>query len=153
MSEVARILDQMQRAYNGKAWHGPPLQTLLADVSASVAHARPIAGAHSIAEIVLHIAFWKDAAVRQLAGEKIRPSDPGQWPASGGDEASWQAALELLGVRHKALADAVARLDDGRLTDSVGLRDFDVYVLLHGVIQHDLYHAGQIALLKKAAQV
>jgi uncharacterized damage-inducible protein DinB len=153
MSELARILDQMQRSYDGKAWHGPPLQTLLANVPALVAHARPVAGAHTIAEIVLHIAYWKDAAVRQLAGEKVRPSEAEQWPTAGNDEASWKVALSLLDSRHKALADAVGRLNDERLTDPTPVRDFNVYVLLHGVVQHDLYHAGQIALLKKAASV
>jgi uncharacterized damage-inducible protein DinB len=152
MPEVSRILDQLQRAYNGKAWHGPPLMELLANVPARVAHARPVAGAHSIAEIVGHLTYWRDAATRLLAGEKVRPTEAEQWPAAGTDEASWQAALSLLEARHKALCDAIGRLDDGRLTDNLGARDFDVYVLLHGMVQHDLYHAGQIALLKKAAQ-
>jgi uncharacterized damage-inducible protein DinB len=152
MSEISRILDQMQRAYNGKAWHGPPLQALLADVSAEVAHARPIAGVHSIAEIILHVAYWKDAAVRQLAGEKVRPSEAEQWPDAGHDEASWKNALSRLETSQKALILAITALDDSRLSDPTPVRDFDVYVLLHGVIQHDLYHAGQVALLKKAAR-
>jgi uncharacterized damage-inducible protein DinB len=153
MSEIHRILDQVQRAWDGNAWHGPPLRALLVDVSAAQAHARPIAAAHTIAEIVLHLAYWKDAVRRRLAGETVLPTEPEQWPAVGEPSgAAWRAALALLEARHRALVEAVARLDDGRLADPVGGKDYDVYVLLHGAIQHDLYHAGQVALLKKAAK-
>jgi uncharacterized damage-inducible protein DinB len=151
MSEVARILDQMQRAYNGKSWHGPPLCTLLADVSAEVAHAHPIAGVHSIAEIVLHIAYWKDGARRQIAGETLHPSETDPWPSAGNDEASWKQTLSVLQASHQALIDAVGRLDDTKLAEPSGAKGFDVYLVLHGILQHDLYHAGQIAVLKKAA--
>jgi uncharacterized damage-inducible protein DinB len=153
MSEIHRILDQMQRAWDGNAWHGPPLRALLADVSVAVAHARPVAAAHTIAEIVLHLAYWKDTVRRRLAGETILPTEPEQWPAiTDRSGAAWREALALLEARHRALVEAIARLDDSRLTDPIGGKDYDVYVLLHGTIQHELYHAGQVALLKKAAK-
>jgi uncharacterized damage-inducible protein DinB len=153
MSEIHRILDQMHRAWDGNAWHGPPLRALLAGVPAAQAHARPIGAAHTIAEIVLHLAYWKDTVRRRLGGETILPTEPEQWPAvSDRSGAAWREALALLEARHRALVEAVAQLDDARLNDPVGGKDYDVYVLLHGVIQHDLYHAGQVALLKKAAK-
>jgi uncharacterized damage-inducible protein DinB len=151
VSEVARIRDQLQRSWDGDAWHGPPLWPRLADVPASAANDRPIPGAHTIAEIVQHLSYWKDAVRRRLAGETVLPTEAEQWPAvPGPDEAAWQEALALLRTRHQALAEAVARLRDEQLADPVGGKDYDVYVLLHGAIQHDLYHTGQIALLKKA---
>jgi uncharacterized damage-inducible protein DinB len=151
MSEIDRIVDQMKRAWDGDAWHGPPLRTLLGDVSAATAFAHPIAGAHSIAEIVLHLAFWKDAGRRRLGGEKVIPSDADQWPAPRDkSEAAWKEALSLLVVGHKELMSVVTGLPEALLAAEVAGKDYSVYVQLHGLIQHDLYHAGQIALLKRA---
>jgi uncharacterized damage-inducible protein DinB len=153
MSEAARILDQFQRAWDGDAWHGTPLRALLADVSAAEAHTRPVPDSHTIAEIVQHLAYWKDAARRRLAGERVLPSEAEQWPPVGGtDEAAWRDARSRLESRHRTLAAALAKLDDSQLAAPVAGKDYDVYVLLHGVIQHELYHAGQVALLKKAAR-
>jgi uncharacterized damage-inducible protein DinB len=152
MPELARILDQMQRAWDGDAWHGPPLRKLLENVSAKTAHSHPIAGAHSIAEIVMHLAYWKDAGRRRLAGEKVLPSEKEQWPPPpGADEGAWKKTLALLDTRHQDFIDAVASQSDECLAMPVAGKDYDQYVLLHGLIQHDLYHAGQIALLKRAA--
>jgi uncharacterized damage-inducible protein DinB len=151
MSEVSRLLDQMRRAYDGDAWHGPPLKRLLVGVDAVTADARPVAGAHTIAEIVRHVAFWKGVARRRLAGEVVLPPDDESWPAT---PAGWPETLALLDRRHAELAEAVAGIDDRRLADEVQSDHgrYSVYVLLHGVVQHDLYHAGQIALLKKPAR-
>jgi uncharacterized damage-inducible protein DinB len=151
MSEVARLLDQMRRAWDGDAWHGPPLRRLLDGIDAAAADARPVAGAHSIAEIVRHIAFWKGVARERLTGAVVLPSDEESWPAA---PAGWEESVSLLERRHAELVQAVAGLTDDRLADTAAGRDrnYTAYVLLHGVVQHDLYHAGQIALLKKAAR-
>ncbi len=154
MSEIVRILDQMHRAWDGDAWHGPPLHQLVADVSAMTASAHPIRGVHSIAEIVLHVAFWKDVGRRRLAGEVVLPSEEDAWPEPNGPgETGWLDALSLLRARHLELTEAVACLAEDRLHDEITGRErsYPAYVLIHGLIQHDLYHAGQIAVLKKAA--
>jgi uncharacterized damage-inducible protein DinB len=153
MSEVARILDQLRRAWDGDAWHGTPLKGILAGVEAPAAHARPIPDAHTILENVLHLAYWKDAARRRVAGETVKPSDAEQWPVPAGTgEAAWREALRLLEDGQRRLDAAVAALSDADLDRPVPGMNYTVYVLLHGVVQHDLYHAGQIALLKKAAK-
>jgi uncharacterized damage-inducible protein DinB len=152
MSEIARVIDQMKRAWDGDAWHGPPLRQLLSDVSAATANAHPSAGAHSIAEIVLHLAYWKDAGRRRLQGETVNPTDADQWPPPRDEsDAAWKEALSLLVVGHKELMSFVTYLPDDLLNAPIAGKDYTVYVQLHGLIQHDLYHAGQIALLKKAA--
>jgi uncharacterized damage-inducible protein DinB len=152
MSEVARISDQIRRAWDGDAWHGPPLRHVLAGVTAKAANARPIAGAHTIAEIVGHLAFWKDVVRQRLGGARVLPPDEEGWPAPrDAGEAAWRDALALLERRHRELAEAAARLTDDQLGNPVAGKDYTNYVLLHGAVQHDLYHAGQIALLKKAA--
>jgi uncharacterized damage-inducible protein DinB len=152
MTEVARILDQLRRAWNGECWAGPSLWSLLADVTVGQANARPIAGSHTIAEIVGHLAYWRDAVCRRLAGQTVLPSHSEQWPAGGAaTETQWRLALSVLESRQRSLDEAISRLSDAKLSTAIGGKPYDFYVCVHGLIQHDLYHAGQIALLKKAA--
>jgi uncharacterized damage-inducible protein DinB len=149
MSEISRIRDQFQRSLEGNAWHGPALNEILERVTAEMASAKPVPGAHSIWEIVLHIAAWQSAAVRMLRGESVHLSEAEDWPEPAGRD-TWKDDLERLRATHRELHDAIAGLDDSRLNDPVAARDYTVYVLLHGIIQHGLYHGGQIAFLKKA---
>jgi uncharacterized damage-inducible protein DinB len=150
-SEVARIRGELRRAFEGEAWHGPAVLELLRDVTAQQAAARPIAGAHSIWELVLHIAAWENAGRRRLEGDRAElPDEENFPPVNDTSEAAWQRAIEELKIGHSKLYDAIAGLEESRLDEPIldGMRS--VYITLHGVIQHDLYHAGQIALLKKA---
>jgi uncharacterized damage-inducible protein DinB len=153
MTEIERILDQLKRAYEGNAWHGPSVREALAGVTAAQAHARPLANAHSIWELAQHIAVWEDVGRRRLAGDAapIALSSPEDWPpADNASEAAWEQAKALLDRGHEALREAIARVGEERLDDPILEGLSTVYVTLHGVIQHDLYHAGQIAMLKKA---
>ncbi len=150
-SEVERIRGELQRAFQGEAWHGPAVLELLRDVTAQQAAARPIAGAHSIWELVLHIAAWENAGRRRLEGDRAElPDEENFPPVNDSSEAAWQRTMEELKNGHSKLYEAIARLEESRLDEPIldGMRS--VYITLHGVIQHDLYHAGQIALLKKA---
>jgi len=151
MDEIKRIDDQLRRAFEGHAWHGPSLRELLADVTAEQATARPIPGAHSIWEIALHIAAWHEGVRRRVEGERVELSPEEDWPpVASTSEAAWQDALAVLERTHTELRRTVSRLADARLQEMVVGKDHSVYVMLHGLIQHNLYHAGQIALLKKA---
>jgi uncharacterized damage-inducible protein DinB len=150
MAEIERIRDQFRRGWDGDAWHGTPLRQLLSDVSAAQAHARPIPESHTIAEIVSHLAYWKKAVCERMAGALVLPTHDEQWPAIRDGEAGWREALSLLETRHQQLMEALAQLNDEQLSNPVAGKDYDVYILLHGVLQHELYHAGQIALLKRA---
>ena len=153
MIEIERILDQLKRAYEGNAWHGPSVREALAGVTASQAHARPLANAHSIWELVHHIAVWEGAARRRLEGDRapIDISSTEDWPpADDPSEAAWEQAKAALDRGHEALREANTRVDESRLNEPVLEGMSTVYVTLHGVIHHDLYHAGQIAMLKKA---
>lgn len=152
MSEVQRIVEELRQAFEGPAWHGPAVRALLADVSAEKATAKPLASSHSIWEIALHIATWEDIVRRRLAGEVIvEVPDDQDWPSVRHPNAeAWQQTLRHLEQTNRALREAIAELDDARLEDPVPGKNHSVYVMLHGIIQHDLYHAGQIALLRKA---
>jgi uncharacterized damage-inducible protein DinB len=152
MSESNRIGDQLRRSLEGTAWHGPSLQEVLAGVTAEKAAAHPMPGVHSIWEIVLHITTWEDIVRRRLEGEDFDDPPPEiDWkPAVNDGEHSWQAALDGLESANLALRDAISRIDDSRLKEIIPRKNYSVYYMLHGVIQHDLYHGGQIAILKKA---
>ena len=149
--EAERIADQLKRAHEGGAWHGPSLRELLHDLSAEQASAKPVADAHSIWEVVLHIEAWERAGLRRLGGDRAQLSDEEDWsPSSATSEAAWRETLERLKATNLELRAAVARLADEELDRPVVEGMSSVYVTLHGVVQHTLYHAGQIALLRRA---
>ena len=152
MSEVERIADQLKRAYEGKAWHGPAVREVLAGITAEQAARRPLANAHNIWELAVHIGVWEAFARRRLEGEVITDVPPEQdWPpVTATDEAAWKKTLAQLEDGHMKLRRAIAALPEARLSETVQGMGYSVYFMLHGVVQHDLYHAGQIALLKKA---
>jgi len=153
MTEIERILDQLKRAYEGNAWHGPSVKEVLSEVTAAQAHARPFHNAHSIYELVRHIAVWEDVGRRRLQGDpaEVVVSSPEDWPSPDDtSETAWEQAKAALDRGHQALAEAIACVAESRLDEPILAGKSSVYVTLHGVIQHDLYHAGQIALLKKS---
>ncbi len=150
VSEGARIADQLRRAFYGSAWHGPALLELLEDVDAATAAARPVADVHSIWELVLHIAVWDDAALRRLDGNKWQPTGLKNFPpVTRPTEAAWRKAVAATKRTHDTLVKTVERLSDARLGERVPGKRYDFYHMLHGIAQHELYHAGQIAILKK----
>jgi uncharacterized damage-inducible protein DinB len=152
MSEAKRIADQLRRAFEGGAWHGPAVQEILQGVTAAQAARRPVAGAHTIWELVHHITAWATLVRRRLEGETIVDVPHKQdWPpVTDTNAAAWKRALKNLKDSQRRLGRTIAGLSDAQLKKKVPGKKHTLYVEAHGVIQHDLYHAGQIALLKKA---
>jgi uncharacterized damage-inducible protein DinB len=152
--ESGRIADQLRRAFDGSAWHGPAVLELLADVDVATATARPIAGVHSIWELLLHIAVWDNAGMVRLTGKKWQPTGLHNFPAvpAKPTEGTWRKAIAAAKRTHEKLVKIVAALPESRLRERVPGKRYDFYHMLHGIAQHELYHAGQIAILKKAAQ-
>ena len=158
MTEVARILDELARAHAGDPWHGSSAQAVLAGVSARTAGDRPVPNAHTIWELVLHMTGWRREVTRRLGGGTPRLPACGDWPPlpAPADEAAWRRALADFDAAHRELAAATVLLDPERLDEPVGgdrSRELGSgvswYVMLHGVSQHDAYHLGQVALLRK----
>ena len=153
MSEATRIADQLRRAFAGEAWHGDSVFEILEGVTAAQAAARPIASAHTIWELVLHIAAWDNAVQRRLGGIAVELSDAENFPAiTDASETAWRKALADVRRVHEQLVEAVSVLPNSRLDEKVPGKEgahYTFYYMLHGVVQHELYHAGQIALLKK----
>jgi uncharacterized damage-inducible protein DinB len=156
-TEVERIRDQFRRAFEGEAWHGPSVLQLLNGVTAQQAASHPIPGAHSIWELTLHIAAWESACRRRLEGDRAQLTDAEDWqPITDTSEPAWESTKQSLIDNHRELLNAIVNLDESRLNDPI-IKDpnipfSSVYVTLHGGVQHDLYHAGQIAMLKKALE-
>jgi len=153
MSEAIRIADQLRRAFAGEAWHGDSVFEILNGVTAAQAAARPIKNAHSVWELALHIAAWDGAVLRRMGGGAVSLSDAENFPAvKDASDAAWREALAQVRRVHEELIAAVAALPDSRLDEVVPGKEgahYTFYFMLHGVVQHELYHAGQIALLKK----
>jgi uncharacterized damage-inducible protein DinB len=150
-SKSELIAEQLRRAFDGDAWHGPAVLELLADVDAATAAARPIPNAHSIWELVLHIAAWDAASLRRLDGEVCQPEGNDNFPIPPGPtEAAWRKAIADCRRTHNRLVKTVRASPESQLQKRVPGKKYDFAFMLHGVAQHELYHAGQIAVLKKA---
>ena len=154
MTECSRLADQIRRAFDGEAWHGDALVEVLSNVSAAQAAARPIKNAHTIWEIVLHIAAWDRAVLRRIGGTAVDLSDSENFPAIlDTGELAWETAVEQTRGVHSDLVKAVAAFPDSRLPEQVLGKEkqpyYDYFYMFAGIAQHVTYHTGQIVLLKK----
>ena len=150
---VRSLLEQLDEAFDRRSWHGTNLRGSLRGVTADQAAWRPAPGRHNAWEIAVHAAYWKYAAWRRLSGEKR-----GAFPRPGSNwfpsptpptEPLWRQEVSLLGECHRKLRAAVARLVDADLPRRVPGGKETIGRLVRGIAAHDLYHAGQIQLLKK----
>lgn len=159
-TEVSRLVDQLERAVDGDAWHGEPVMSILEGVTFEKAGAKPSKAAHSIREIVRHMTSWTDEVRARMNGEPAGSPKRGDWPRAAGrgagtDEQAWRAEIDALRTAHEALLADLRALPEPRLFDPIhdpryaSGQGVTRYVLLHGLVQHHAYHAGQIALLSK----
>jgi len=159
MPEIPRLLDQLRRAFDGNPWCGPSLLTNLEGLTAAEAAEHPIQTAHSIWEMVVHLANWAAIVRRRIAeGRPLLPGEADDWPAVSTDrsDASWQATLAKLRTAHHELLAFVESMPEETLDRTIGATfeppqgaSYTAYQMLQGVAQHYLYHAGQIILLRK----
>lgn len=151
MSEISETMNELKIIHHSDAWHGPALLEVLNGVTFEQAAARPLPHAHSIWEIVLHIAGWEDVFRRRLEGEQASEPEEGDFPpVREVSEESWAEALAKLESVHERLLGRISELSDEMLEEQIAGRDYSVRFLLHGIVRHHVYHTGQIALLRKA---
>ena len=133
-------------------WHGDALSKLLEGVDENAARMQPVAGAHSIWELVLHIAAWAEIVQARL-GEHVVPAPTMEQnfpPVPSATARNWTAAQARLVKSYDDLARVVEGLGDSDLSRKVPGKRQTVHEMLHGVIEHGTYHGGQIAILKRA---
>ena len=154
-SPIDLLLALIDQAYDHKAWHGPNLRGSIRGLDAATAGWRPSEGRHCIWEIVLHAAYWKYTVRRRLLGEKR-----GSFPRKGSNwfsapaplsEAAWAEAVDLLEETHKTMREAVVWLRPADLDFRPAKSRTSNFALISGIAAHDIYHAGQIQLLKRLA--
>jgi uncharacterized damage-inducible protein DinB len=145
-SPERNLLTVLESSYRKNAWHGPTLHAALRGVDARTALRRPGPGRHNIWELAVHAAYWKFAVRRKLSKDRSLQFDfsGSNWfQVSSGRDADWAAARRLLDFEHERFLRFVAP----RARDIV--RNAAMSRLVFGVAQHDVYHAGQIVLIKK----
>ncbi len=153
MKETERLATELECSLEGGAWHGPALLELLAAVTPDAAAKHPIAGWHSIWELVNHVVIWQDIGRRRLGGDAAQVEIGGieDWPVpKDASAAGWAAAIQALRASNEALAAAIRAMPETRLDQPILENMSTAYHTLHGVVQHNLYHAGQIVALKRA---
>ena len=156
MNEAQQIADALTRTYSGPMWHGPALSELLVGVTAEMAAERPVAGAHTIWELVLHLTSWAEIVrARLTSGAPGDPRPEDDWPSmpSETSDEAWRRAMAALEASHVALAREAMSLDAAALGETVPGREYTVATMLRGVTEHGCYHGGQIAVLKRALAV
>jgi len=155
---VRQLLAILARAYDRKSWHGTNLRGSIRGLDPATAAHRPAPGRHNIWELVIHAAYWKYVVWRKLSGEKrgAFPLEGSNWfprPLERDDgEREWKRDVALLGQMHAQLVERVAALTDQDLDRVPRGSTVSLFELVAGVAAHDLYHAGQIQLLKRMAR-
>jgi uncharacterized damage-inducible protein DinB len=155
------LIEQLAATNAGEPWYGTSRSALLAGLSAQQAAEHSVPGVHSIWEEVLHMTAWTNEVRRRLGGESAGTPIEGDWPAVGHvSEMEWRAALDALDAAHARLLEAVRTLPPHRWSEPVAQPPGDtpsgnisVTGLIVGLAQHDAYHTGQVALLRKAAGI
>ena len=154
-TESNRISNALASAISGEAWYGDSLRKILDNVTAQQSQARPIANAHTIWELVLHVEVWVKFCQSAIEGVPIPAwatmAKEQDWPlVNDRSDQAWKQAVSSFFATHLKLVETLKTFSDDRLDATVPGRTYNFYHLFQGMIQHAVYHGGQIALLKKA---
>lgn len=151
MSEMANLLDELKRIHEADAWHGRSLKEILSGLTAEQVASKPVAGNHTIWELVRHIAEWEDVFCERLQGYAMDAPVEGDWPpVRATDSDAWKTTLARLDETHNRVIKITSALTDLDLQKKVPGKEYTIGFMLHGLVRHNVYHAGQIGLLKTA---
>lgn len=153
------VIDELRRAHAGTPWHGPSRATVLEGLTPAQAAWKPRDDAHSIWELVLHMMSWTDEVMQRAKGRVAGEPDDGDWPeVPAPTAAAWSDALHALDAAHDAMVRTVRELREERFAERVGTgsdpggKGISVRAMLLSLAQHDVYHTGQCAMLKRLAE-
>lgn len=152
MGDTSTATALLKYTSEGPAWHGPAVLETLRSVSAEEAAARPIAGAHTIWEILNHMIAWQEYSARALEGENapMLEGDDNWPPVTETDADAWSDTVARFEASNQRVCALLSEYDDAKLKGTIAGRDYTFKVLVNGLQDHNIYHQGQIALLKKA---
>jgi uncharacterized damage-inducible protein DinB len=157
VNEPTFVMKQLRRMKEGRAWHGPSLDEALTGVTFELAERRVAPGSPSIYDLTHHVGAWAGELLARIRGRAAQLPDEGDWPADPPTRERWEAARARLDEAHAALLREILSLDQARLAERVASSDdpalgggTTVLGMLHGLVQHDAYHAGQIVLIRRA---
>jgi uncharacterized damage-inducible protein DinB len=149
--ELTRIISQLTASMEGNAWHGPAVLELIEDINDEEASAKPLRDAHNIFELTAHITAWQKAGIRRINGDPARLTDQEDWPMQNdASEEQWSNTKKELISTFNLLKSEIKSFPPEHLDENIEGLDQTFYTLFHGIVQHNIYHAGQIAILKKA---
>ena len=151
MSEVDRILAHYEQVLNGDAWHGDPVWQILDGITAEAAAARPLLSAHTIWEIVMHMTFWEGVVTRRLEGQRAGLVEELNFPAMpAATDENWRRSLDEFRSSNQEFREVLRKFDPAKLNELSAAGKRTYYEEAQGIIEHHLYHLGQIAMLRKA---
>jgi uncharacterized damage-inducible protein DinB len=151
MSELTRMVNHYDGVLNGDPWYGDPVWKILEGITAQAAAERPLAGAHTIWELVSHMTFWEGVVIQRLAGQRAGLVEELNFPPMpAATEENWGKTLDDFRSSNRAFREALARLDPAKLEQLTAAGKRSYYDEAHGITEHHVYHLGQIAMLKKA---
>jgi uncharacterized damage-inducible protein DinB len=149
--EILLIAEQIKDAYEGQPWFGRNVKDILSEVDESVVFEKS-KGQHSILELVWHMAIWKEFIINRLRGDKksIHYFEENDWrQLNHADKNLWPQGLQQLDKAHNELVEVIRQQTDDILSKKVTEREYNYRKLLYGICEHDIYHLGQIAYIKK----
>ena len=151
MNDVERILKHYDGVLNGDAWHGDSVWGVLANIPATAAAARPLSEAHSIWEIVAHMTFWEGVVIQRLQGQRAGLVEELNFPPTPEPTGeNWHKTLDAFRDSNRRFREALSRLDPAKLNELTAAGKRSHYGETHGILEHHVYHLGQIVLLKKS---
>ena len=150
--EIDYIITTLQSVLNGEPWYGRPVMKVLQEIDPSTVYKRPAQNSHSLIELLYHMNTWSEFTLRRL--EKDEENDLAafeklDWREIDPNEHTWEKGIAQFKVTHDLIIELLEAKDDEFLSGDVDYREYNFRFLLHGIIQHDIYHIGQIAYLKK----
>ena len=154
MQDKVELLKQkIEKVYSGNPWYGSSIKSILKDIDSKTAFTKAAKNVHTIAELVAHIIAWREFVINNIKGDndfKITQKLSFDWGRINKDEkTAWRSLLKALEINQSKILSALKKLDDDFIKLPVGRRRYNFEFLIEGGIQHDVYHLGQIALLKK----
>jgi len=153
-AEIDRIIHQLEKAFDKQPWYGPSLMEVLRGVQPFMVSKR-VGQAHTMIELVLHMTAWRQFVIKRLMGDnEYQVTDDLNFPKPSSSADAWKKALKDLEQSQNEMVAAIKKFPEGKLAELVpgASHKYTWYTLLHGIIQHDVYHTGQISLLKRALE-